>query len=387
MVEKQVRTHSDNSLGVSSRAYLVGGFVAAVVGSAMYVAFTHMPHVSLQTLLLLITASGASILITVFLAAYYISGVCMCPPWYKPSLNPSQGLTQDMLPEYWQGIQNDPKTDLGLDYDDVEFVNTVSGATLRGWHVPPKGTPKDVAAVLVHGGGRDRRAFLRHVPIFHDNGYSCLLFDFSEHGCSDGTGRGFTYGVREHHDVTAAVRFAKDTLKFKHIVVVATSVGATASIMAAALDTNIDAVVAENPLTRAEELLQNIYWKGIDYFLGKRWSRNLVTRAFGRILVAVFLMRIGAIEEDHLWSTHKGAIDLVHAISPRPILIMHGTNDNIIPHSHSERIHAVAREPKEIWLAKGAVHCALYDKYPDEYRERVLGFMDRVHQVKCQGKK
>jgi pimeloyl-ACP methyl ester carboxylesterase len=73
---------------------------------------------------------------------------------------------------------------LNIDYEDVEFTNP-AGLVLRGWFVPA--SPKAVRTtrlgmVCVHGGGRDRRAWLRHVPMFHNRGYDVLLFDFSEHG-------------------------------------------------------------------------------------------------------------------------------------------------------------------------------------------------------------
>ena len=39
-----------------------------------------------------------------------------------------------------------------------------------------------ICVVCVHGGGRDRRAFLRHIPLFVKRGIPVLLFDFREHG-------------------------------------------------------------------------------------------------------------------------------------------------------------------------------------------------------------
>jgi hypothetical protein len=128
----------------------------------------------------------------------------------------------------------------------VEFTNP-AGLVLRGWLVPAAPNAaratRGLGMVCVHGGGRDRRAWLRHVPMFHNRGYDVLLFDFSEHGVryhamhlvscrvcgfsqmmscrvvcrvscgvcrSDGTKRGFSFGIREKDDVMAAVRFMKE---------------------------------------------------------------------------------------------------------------------------------------------------------------------------------
>lgn len=72
---------------------------------------------------------------------------------------------------------------MNLDYEDVQFTNK-AGLVLRGWYVPGAASADShkLGIVCVHGGGRDRRAWLRHIPIFHNRGYDILLFDFSEHG-------------------------------------------------------------------------------------------------------------------------------------------------------------------------------------------------------------
>lgn len=59
----------------------------------------------------------------------------------------------------------------------------------------------------------------------------------------------------------------------------------------------------------------------------------------------------------------------VRQISPRPILLMHGTQDDLVPVVHSERIYEKALEPKQLWIAEDAWHCALFDKHPKEFRE------------------
>lgn len=91
-------------------------------------------------------------------------------------------------------------------------ITTTDGMTLRGWWVPGLDPNSDLAVVFCHGGGRDRRAWLRHTPIFQKAGMPCLLFDLREHGISDGEMRGFHYGIREQYDVLAAVKYAKVAL-------------------------------------------------------------------------------------------------------------------------------------------------------------------------------
>jgi len=411
--------------------------VLSLLGSAIYSYFIIMAvsQGNLLLFLVMILSSFFLLFATIpFAVSYYIAGICMRPPWYRPS-TVEEGLPSDNCPEYWSGIINDPKIDMGLEFEDVEFNvscdlppskspkisrisslrkfsatiaqkknknNNKNNYTLRGWYVPaqplpnplrstpsPFGTasphpPQEVpqhpglCCVCVHGGGRDRRAFLRHVPLFVKRGIPCLLFDFREHGISDGSGRGFTYGVKEHMDVSAAVKFMKKKSGASTCLVLATSVGATSAIIAAAEDQNIDGIIAENPLTRPEELLTFLYSNALNYSLGPKYADWTLCKWFGRLLVAVFLTRIGALRIDSLWPDHRGAIDVVHKISPRPILVMHGDNDTIIPFSQGISVFEAAQEPKKMWLVKGGAHCQLYDHYPDEYEEKVEELIQQI---------
>ena len=53
---------------------------------------------------------------------------------------------------------------------------------------------------------------------------------------------------------------------------------------------------------------------------------------------------------------------------------MHGTADDTVPPKHSQRLYEAAKEPKELWLAPDAWHCALMDKYPAEFKARIRKF-------------
>jgi fermentation-respiration switch protein FrsA (DUF1100 family) len=53
-------------------------------------------------------------------------------------------------------------------------------------------------------------------------------------------------------------------------------------------------------------------------------------------------------------------IEAVAAISPRPLLLIHGAADSLIPVSHAHELFAAAREPKQCWIVEGAEHCGAY---------------------------
>lgn len=127
----------------------------------------------------------------------------------------------------WGPHTNDPLTDFGLSHDDVDMpvMEGTRSFILRGWHVPPpaSGATTKTCVLAVHGGGRDRRAFLRHTPCLHNAGYGVLLFDCREHGLSHWEGRGLSLGTRESRDVHAVVQFLRRDFGYEFIVAMGTS--------------------------------------------------------------------------------------------------------------------------------------------------------------------
>lgn len=304
--------------------------------------------------------------------AYFVSEVAIRPPWYHHHPGASK-LTMVNCPDYWQGWIYDPKTDFGLDYEEVSFGST-DGYTLRGWYVPPpqRETPREMGIVFVHGGGRDRRTWERHLPFIHAAGYGCLMFDFREAGLSSGKMRGFTFGMKERFDVVAACDFMQSTYGYKRICAMGTSVGGASVIMAAAIDKHIDVVVAENAITTSATLLdQQIVMVLGGYFAQKAYSKFLF-KLFRRCATFWLNWRIG-----NKPSKHCQALHCISKVSPRPILLMHGTSDTIVPIKHSEILFETAQEPKEFYISEGAFHCGLYNTHPEEYEATVLNFLEK----------
>lgn len=70
-------------------------------------------------------------------------------------------------------------------------------------------------------------------------------------------------------------------------------------------------------------------------------------------------------------------IDDIASISPRPILLIHGTDDLTIHRRNSDALFAAAREPKALYLVDGAGHTDFYETDPAEYERRVLDFLSQ----------
>jgi pimeloyl-ACP methyl ester carboxylesterase len=70
-------------------------------------------------------------------------------------------------------------------------------------------------------------------------------------------------------------------------------------------------------------------------------------------------------------SSQTYGTELTPAVAPRAMLLIHGTNDTVLPDRCSRQIYAAAGEPKEIKLYPGAGHGL------DEVRQEVLDLLVR----------
>lgn len=234
--------------------------------------------------------------------------------------------------------------------------------------------------VCVHGSGRDRRAFLRHAAVLVEAGYGVLLFDFSEHGTSDGADRGCAFGTREQYDVLAAADYLTTVRGARRVALVGTSAGAASALLAAAAALTaapaggrarcaFAGVVAENPFTRPGELFVHHLRMLGDSYLSANRQRN-ARRALFWLAARVLLVRIGLTGD-------VGAVDAARLLGEAGVkmLVMHGTSDDIVPYAHGEAVAAAGGDVATFWAAKDAAHCALFDKYPEQWSSVVLTFL------------
>jgi len=292
------------------------------------------------------------------------------------------------------GKITDPKVDFGIDFEPisikgVEQFTKLEGQefTLRGWLV--KCNPQRFAKtciVCVHGAGRDRRAFLRHLPILlaignsdgnnndnNDNGVDVLLFDCREHGVSDGFGRGVGIGTREGYDVATVTQHCRKELGYKIVIAMGTSQGASSSIVCAAVhDRTVNGIVAENPFSSRHVLIEEAYGG----FLGPVPQQlQFLKTLFLSWMMFVLKWRL----DDRGSTVYPHPIDVISSL-PCPILLLHGTLDVIVPVGHSKALFERASEPKWLWIAEGGEHTGLQNSHPVEWKDRVVKFVLFVQQ-------
>jgi len=246
--------------------------------------------------------------------------------------------------------------------EDVKFTSAQDNMRISGWFFKALGGGPAPAVLLCHGIGTGRRECLPIALRFSAAGYNVLLFDFRAHGLSDG--QFSSVGHHETNDVIGAVQYLKQRPEVDpaRIGVVGFSMGAVATIQAAAQCTDIAAVVADSAYASFLEAV--------------RYSFRLVSR-LPHFPVAPIAMHWAK------WMVHVDVnqlrpVDVIGRIAPRPILLTHGTRDEIVPLRHAYTLFKAADEPKDLWVVADARHVEARDLDPDAYFERIERFLSQA---------
>lgn len=246
--------------------------------------------------------------------------------------------------------------------EEVTF-RTEDGLTLQGWYLtpPPPARPRD-AIVVCHGFAMNRGELLDLARGLRDRGHAVLLFDFRAHGGSEGARS--TIGVREADDICAALAFlrARPELAGRRIGAAGISMGAAATLLAAARFPAIEAVVADSSFATLHDIAAS----------GLRLLYRLPAFPFAALTV-----RFGELFTRTRIRLNR-PIDAVGAIAPRPLLLIHAAADQLIPVADAHALYAAAGEPKELWIVPGLPHAYTFIDRPDEYVRRLDAFFTRA---------
>jgi fermentation-respiration switch protein FrsA (DUF1100 family) len=260
-----------------------------------------------------------------------------------------------------------PRTpsDLGLSFEKVIFPSR-DGIRLQGRLISAPSTqpPERRAAIIFCAGmfgSMDGDTDL--VPIFVEAGFDVLQFDWRAHGASEGN-QG-SLGLREPLDVLGAL----DSLELRGIRKVGLmgfSFGGAVALRAAALDRRPMAVACDGPFVKLSHAIGGV--------LSERYGG--LRAAILRPVIAVALIFAGLRLRDTLRRAEP--IDAAAQVSPRPVLMIHGHDDPIVPLPDQDELFRACGDPRALWRVDGAGHREAHQLQPDEYRKHLLEFF-RAH--------
>jgi uncharacterized protein len=234
---------------------------------------------------------------------------------------------------------------------EISFTSP-DGTRLAAWYAAPTNR---AAIVLIHGTGAERTGVLAETQYLARAGFGALALDLPGQGASGGR---TLWGGPERQAISAAVDWlaAREEVDPSRIGGFGQSMGAYVMAQAAVLDTRLRAVVlAGCPNDVVEQ----------NWLATARWS--LLSQ-----LPTYWALRVGGTPLDLMPK------DIAGRISPRPLLVIGGEHDPLVPAFMARQIYQAAREPKELWIVKGAAHVNYPQVAPEEYSRRLVEFYRRT---------
>lgn len=227
-------------------------------------------------------------------------------------------------------VSTESPTDvLNLVYETTHFPAS-DGVRITGWWIPASSC-SSTTVLLCHGLGAGKASAWSMLQLLHDAGINILTIDLRAHGSSEG--QLSTFGASEWRDVIGAVDYLKTHLprESQRLIAVGASIGGAAVIEAAAIDPRIDGIAVLGAFDSLADVSRYICDRYMIFPL------NLLARY---LAFPMACLHTGS----NLFEVDPG--DRVQAVWPRPIMVIHGIHDEIIPFESGRRLYENAFSPR-----------------------------------------
>jgi fermentation-respiration switch protein FrsA (DUF1100 family) len=217
---------------------------------------------------------------------------------------------------------DDTPAALGLEHEDV-VLHSSDGIRLHAWFLPARTGARRFTVLVCHGNaGNISHRLERALSMQRELGVDVLLFDYRGFGRSEGKPR--EQGTYE--DALSAYRYlaSERGIAPERIVLFGESLGAAVAVE---LSSRVPAraLVLESPFTSIRAMARVAY-----PFLPAGWVRTKYDN----------LEKIGSLTV--------------------PLLVIHGTRDEVVPFRQGQELFRAAREPKRFLGVEGAGHTDSY---------------------------
>ncbi|MBQ8298121.1 MAG: alpha/beta hydrolase [Ruminococcus sp.] len=246
-------------------------------------------------------------------------------------------------------------------------IQARDGITLRGHYLPAK-EKSNRLVIALHGYTSSGLSNFCGMSQFYQNmGFSCLIVDHRAHGESDGDYVGF--GILDRYDCLAWInyaleRFGPDT----EILLQGISMGASTALMTLGFDElpkAVKGVVSDCAFTSPYDVFAHVIKR--DYKMQPFPMMN-ISDSFCQ-------KKAGYRFKDYSTLTALAKTD-------RPVLLIHGKEDNFVPTWMSEKNFEVCKSPKKLLMIDNAGHGASYYENHEVYEQAVSEFVEKYMPAK-----
>jgi len=235
---------------------------------------------------------------------------------------------------------------------EVSFESR-EGNQLRGVFAP---SSNGAAVILTHGAGGERSDLANEARILHDAGFGVLAFDWPGHGQSDGQIR---WGEPERQALAGAIDWlsTQPSIDPSRIGAFGFSMGGYIVAQSAARDPRLEVVaLAGTP----HDPVAHTKWEYRRWGVLSQWPALLGVRVGG--------MKLGELVPEQI----------IKDIAPRAVLIISGSEDQLVPPWIANALFGAARDPKEFLDVPGAGHGNYAETAPSAYPAALVAFFSRL---------
>lgn len=229
----------------------------------------------------------------------------------------------------------------GLRFQRLDFPSA-DGTRLHGWLIEPETKPAKCLIVFSHGTAGSMGHHLGLATWFAKSGCMVLMYDYRGFGRSDGQAE--RQGMVD--DAKAAFSYARSRpdlsklplVSYGHSMGGAKSVAALSGVKVPGLR----AVIVDSSFASYRDMARH------------------VAGTFGEKLV----------------SDRLAPAQLIGQISPTPVLIIHGRQDEVVPFSQGIKLYEAANPPKTLFEVKSGQHGNSLSRDGGAYRKRLLQWLE-----------
>jgi uncharacterized protein len=244
-----------------------------------------------------------------------------------------------MLTYHPQPYQGGPEWTLPANGEDV-WCEVDNSQKVHGWYIHAQTAPAFATVLFCHGNGGNITNVAWIAQELSKRNLNVLIFDYRGYGRSEGK-ISDEWGLYADTDAAYDYLIRERGLEDQRLVLMGESLGSTAAIDLASRRP-CGALVVESGLSSASDM-------GIKAFPWlPRWLHLLARNRFDSV----------------------GKIAKVN----RPVLITHGTSDEVIPVDQGRKLYESAREPKKLIIVQGGKH-NLFDEGGEAYINQIVDFI------------
>ncbi len=266
------------------------------------------------------------------------------------SKTPWKQLAKD-IPLYYKWLEDNNAQDVSL--------TTFDGLKLKGKFVKCENARGTI--ILMHGfKGNFASDYGIVFQAYRDFGLNILAFRQRSHGESEG--KYITFGAKEHKDLIEIIKFHNENYGEIPVFISGLSMGASTVLYASNKDLpkNVKALSADCGFTSPYEIVLKVVNDTLHF------NAKFIMPAVNlwcKLIAGFDMKEFNSVE---ILKTAK-----------RPILFIHGTNDDLVPVEMTKRSYESCTSEKEIVLVEGAGHGMSYILEPERVRNAFTNFYEK----------